>query len=73
MRGHRQFAEFVEKECASVGLFEFAHLIGGSAGETALAVTKKDAFRQVFGNCSAVQGHKPVRRPAAHAVNELRD
>ena len=51
-RGH--VADFIEKQRALVGEFEFARLAGGGSGEGSFFVTEEFALQKIFGNGGAV-------------------
>ena len=61
-----QFADFIEKQGAAVGLFELAFLGFGGAGKGAFLMTKKRRFKQGIRNRRAVKRHvgfvRPVRK-----------
>ena len=54
LRGRRNVADFIEKQRALVGQFEFSGLAGGRAGEGALFVAEEFAFQKIFGDRGAV-------------------
>ena len=66
-------ADFVEKERAAVGLFEFAEMVGGSAGEGAFFVAEEFGFDQFGGNGGAVECDECVFAARRFFVDRARD
>src|SRR5208282_333882 len=56
--GGRHVSDFVEKERAFVGEFEFAGLAGGGSGERSFFVAEKFALQQILGDGGAVDFYK---------------
>src|SRR5690606_31338806 len=54
LQGHRQVADFVEKQGAAIGLLEPAYAPAGSAGEGAGLMAEQLAFGQVLVDGAAV-------------------
>ena len=53
-------ANFVEKQGAAFGLFEFADVAAGGASEGTFLVAEEFRFDQFGGDCRAIQGDKRV-------------
>ena len=68
----RQFADFVEKEGAGVGLAELADVLLGRAGERALLVAEQDRLDQCFGERAAVDGDERLAAPLRAALDRAR-
>src|SRR5487761_66292 len=69
----RHVADFVKKQRAFVGEFEFPGLAGGRAGERSLFVSEKLAFEKVFRNGCAVDFDKRTGSATGMLVNGARD
>ena len=55
LAGEREFADFVEKQRAALGHFDFAGLAIAGSGERAAFVAEEFVFDETFGNGGAVQ------------------
>src|SRR5277367_5659603 len=60
LHGHGHVADFVEKERAALGLFEFSEVFGGGAGEGAFFVAEEFGFDEFGGDGGAVQSNKGI-------------
>ena len=66
-----QFADFVEKGGAAVGLLEQSGLVGDRPGERTLDMAEEFAFQQTFGNGAAGDGDKGIGRDPGTVVDGL--
>ena len=69
----RDIADFVQKQCALVGQFQPAGLLGHRPGEGAALMPKKFALQQSAGNGSAVELNKCLLPAGAAIVDGVRD
>ena len=69
----RHVADFVQEQRAAVGLFEFAQVPGGGAGERALLMAEQLGFDQLAGHGRAVQGDERAVAARAALVQGARD
>ncbi|MNP20533.1 hypothetical protein D3C76_1131070 [compost metagenome] len=56
MLGQGHAFDFIEKQRAAIGVFEFADALALGTGECAAFVAKQFCFEQLFGDGRAVQG-----------------
>ena len=60
LHGEGHVANFVEEECASLGLLEFAGVAGGGAGERAFLVAEEFGLDELGGDSGAIQSDESV-------------
>jgi len=73
LHGDGHIADFVEEERAAFGLFEFAEMLGGGAGERALFVAEKFGFDEFGGDGGAIQSDEGIFAARGFFVNSARD
>src|SRR5208283_5405088 len=71
--GGRHVSDFIEKERALIGKFEFARLAGGRSGKSSFFVTEKLALQQIFRNRGAVDLDERPGGAARFFVNGARN
>src|SRR5690348_11055411 len=69
----RQFADFVEKNRAAMGEFEFADFTRSRAGVCATFVAEKFIFDEAFGNGGAIQGDEGIFAALAQVMQGARE
>ncbi|OPY87942.1 MAG: hypothetical protein A4E71_00736 [Smithella sp. PtaU1.Bin162] len=70
--GKRQFADFVEKQCAAVGKFTFAFFaVLKAAGKCSFFITEKFTLHQIFTDGTAIDADQRFAHALAPVVNHL--
>ncbi|MNQ86160.1 hypothetical protein D3C85_1013460 [compost metagenome] len=73
MLGQRHAFDFIEKQCAAVGVLELADALAGRPGERAALVAEQLGLEQLLGDGRAVECDKGLVGPRPEVVQATRD
>ena len=73
MRLERQFAHFIQQQCAAVRKFESSHLVRRGAREGAFFISEQLALEEIFRQRSAIQRDERTVGPGALVMDRTGD